>query len=117
MRRQNNQAPLIFPNWARRTTRFFQSKERAKASWRGAAPRGARGGNLAQFGSIYLNLVRDGLDFRHLVEPGEEVLRQLAILEALVELLTDGQGEPGDFAVARHRGPPRAWHCFHAGQW
>ena len=30
-------------------------------------------------------------------------LRQHAILEALVELLTDGQGEAGDFAVARHR--------------
>jgi hypothetical protein len=27
-------------------------------------------------------------------------------LEAQVELLTDGQREAGDFAVARHRGPP-----------
>ena len=59
----------------------------------------------------------DGLDFRQAVETGEEVLGQLAVLEALVELLTDGQGEPGDLAVARHRGPPRAWHCFHAGPW
>jgi hypothetical protein len=32
-------------------------------------------------------------------------------------LLTDGQGEPGDFAVARRRGPLGAWHCFHAGPW
>ena len=45
-----------------------------------------------------------------------EVLGQLAVLEALVKLLADGQGEPGDFAVGRHRGPLRAWHCFHAGQ-
>ena len=49
--------------------------------------------------------VSHGLDFRQPVEPGDEGLGQLAILEALVELLTDGQGEPGDFAVARHRGP------------
>ena len=35
----------------------------------------------------------DGLDFRQAVEPGEEVLGQLAILEAQVELLTDGQRE------------------------
>jgi hypothetical protein len=27
----------------------------------------------------------DGLDFRHLVEPGEEVPGQLAVLEAQVE--------------------------------
>jgi hypothetical protein len=47
----------------------------------------------------------DGLDFRQLVEPGEEVLGPLAVLEAQVELLTDGQRETGDFAVARHRGP------------
>ena len=59
----------------------------------------------------------DGLDIRQLVEPGEEVPGQFAVLEALVELLTDGQGEPGDFAVARRRGPLGAWHCFHAGPW
>ncbi len=35
-----------------------------------------------------------GLDFRQAVEPGEEVLGQLAILEALVELLTDCEREP-----------------------
>jgi len=34
----------------------------------------------------------DGLDFRQPVEPGEEVLGQLAFLEALFELLTEGQG-------------------------
>ncbi len=39
------------------------------------------------------------------VEPREEVLGQLAILEALVELPADEPGEPGDFAVARPRGP------------
>jgi hypothetical protein len=39
----------------------------------------------------------DGLDFRQLVEPGEEVLGQLAVLEAQVELLTDGKREAGDF--------------------
>ena len=50
----------------------------------------------------------DDLDFRQLVEPGEEVLGQLAILEAQVELLTDRQREAGDFAVARHRGPPES---------
>jgi hypothetical protein len=32
----------------------------------------------------------DGLDFRQAVEPGEEVPGQSAVLEALVELLTDG---------------------------
>ena len=31
-------------------------------------------------------------------------LGQLAVLEALVELLGDGQREAGDFVVARHRG-------------
>ena len=46
----------------------------------------------------------DGLDFRQLVEPGEEVLGQLAVLEAQIELPTDGQREAGDFAVASHRG-------------
>ncbi len=45
-----------------------------------------------------------GLDFRQAVEPGDEVLGQLAVLEALVELLGDGQREAGDFVVARHRG-------------
>ncbi len=45
----------------------------------------------------------------------QEILGQLAILEALVKLLTNDQREPGDFAVARHRSS-RAWHCFHAGQ-
>ncbi len=33
-------------------------------------------------------------------------LGQLAVLEALVELLADGQGKAGDFAFARRRGPP-----------
>ena len=47
---------------------------------------------------------KSGPDFREPVEPGEEVLGQLAILEAQVELLTDGQREAGDFAVASHRG-------------
>ena len=47
----------------------------------------------------------DGLDFRQPVEPREKVLGRLAILEALVELLTDGQREPGDFAVACHWSP------------
>ena len=46
----------------------------------------------------------DGLDFRQAVEPGEEVLGQLAILEA--------RGEPGDFAVGRHRGPPESMALF-----
>ncbi len=32
-----------------------------------------------------------------------EVLGQLAVLEAQVELLTDGQREAGDFAIASHR--------------
>jgi hypothetical protein len=41
-----------------------------------------------------------------LVEPGDELLAKLAILESLVELLADGQREAGDFAVARHRRPP-----------
>ena len=54
----------------------------------------------------------DRLDIRQLVEPGEEVLGQFAVLEALVELLTDGQGEPGDFAVGRHRGPPESVALF-----
>ena len=35
----------------------------------------------------------DGLDFREPVEPGEEVPGQFAVLEAQVELLTDGQRE------------------------
>ena len=47
---------------------------------------------------------KSGPDFREPVEPGEEVLGQLAVLEAQVELLTDGQREAGDFAVASHRG-------------
>ena len=57
-----------------------------------------------------------GLDFREMVEPGEAVLGQLAVLEAQVELLTDGQREPGDFAVASHRGLERTLHCLHARQ-
>ncbi|MGO8701940.1 MAG: hypothetical protein ACLQVY_30020 [Limisphaerales bacterium] len=36
-------------------------------------------------------------------------------MEALVELLTDGQREPGDFAVARHRGPPERGIVFMRG--
>ena len=59
----------------------------------------------------------DGLDFRQLVEPGEEVLGPLAILEALVELLTDGRlGEAGRFCRCASSRSSGAWHCFHAGQ-
>jgi hypothetical protein len=49
------------------------------------------GVTAAQFGSIYLNLVNQ------------------------VELPTDGQGEPGDFAVARHRGPRERGIVFMRG--
>jgi hypothetical protein len=42
----------------------------------------------------------DGLDFREGVEPGGELLGFLAVVEALVELVADGAGEAGDFALA-----------------
>ena len=40
---------------------------------------------------------------------------QLAVLEAQVELLTDGQREAGDFAVASHRGPRERGIVFMRG--
>ena len=42
-------------------------------------------------------------------------LRQVAVLEALVELLTDGQREAGDLAVARRRGPRERGIVFMRG--
>ena len=78
-------------------------KERAKASRQGAAPPG--GGTAAQFTSIGFNLVRDGLDFRHLVEPGEEVVGQLAFGRGRLSCRRRGQREADDSAVASQRGP------------
>ena len=77
---------------------------------RGTRPGTPPGGGDS--GSIRFNSVQFGS-----VGPGEEVLGQLAVLEALVELLADGQREPLDFAVTRHRAPWRAWHYLHAGRW
>ncbi|MGO8699011.1 MAG: hypothetical protein ACLQVY_14950, partial [Limisphaerales bacterium] len=50
-------------------------------------------------------MVRDGLDFRHLVEPGEEVLGQLAFWRRRLSCRPMGQREADDSAVARQRGP------------
>jgi hypothetical protein len=61
--------------------------------------------NLPQFTSIYLNLVRDGLDFRHLVEPGEEVPGQWAFWTRRFSGQRMGQRAADDSAVARQRGP------------
>ncbi|MGP8235429.1 MAG: hypothetical protein ACLQVW_08465, partial [Limisphaerales bacterium] len=50
-------------------------------------------------------MVRDGLDFRHLVEPGEEVVGQLAFWRRRLSCRPMGQREADDSAVARQRGP------------
>ena len=87
-----------------RTTRFFQSKRESEGIAAGRGP--PRGGvTAAQFTSIGFNLVRDGLDFRHLVEPGEEVLGQLAFWRRRLSCRRRGQREADDSAVARQRGP------------
>ena len=78
-------------------------KERAKASRQGTPPPG--GVTAAQFTSIGFNLVGDGLDFRHLVEPGEEVVGQLAFGRRRLSCRRRGQREADDSAVARQRGP------------
>ena len=65
--------------------------------------------NLVQFTSIYLNLVRDGLAFRHLVEPGEEVLGQLAFGRRRFSGWRRGQRAADDSAGARQRGPRKRW--------
>ncbi len=86
-----------------RTTRFFQSKRESEGIAAGHGPPG--GGAAAQFTSIGFNLVRDGLDFWHLVEPGEEVLGQLAFGRRRLSCRPMGQREGDDSAVARQRGP------------
>jgi hypothetical protein len=48
----------------------------------------------------------DGLDFGEGVEPGDEGRGRLAVVEAGVELVTEGLREAGDFAGAGH-GDPR----------
>ena len=84
-------------------------KERSEGIAAGRGP--PRGGvTAAQFTSIWFNLVRDGLDFRHLVEPGEEVLGQLAFGRRRFSCRPMGQREADDSAVARQRGPRK--HCF-----
>jgi hypothetical protein len=40
----------------------------------------------------------DGLDFRQPIKPLDQLLAWLAVVEALVEFLADGQGQPVDFA-------------------
>jgi hypothetical protein len=47
-------------------------------------------------------LLEGGLDFGQGVEPGEECGAVLAVVEAGVELVEDGFGEVGDFAVSVH---------------
>ena len=75
------------------------------------APRGGRQRlNLPQFTSIWFNLVRDGLDFRHLVEPGEEVPGQWAFWRRRFSCRRMGQRAADDSAVARQRGPRK--QCF-----
>ena len=46
-------------------------------------------------------LFEDGLNLGEGVEPGEEGFAGLGVLEAAVELFAEGEGEAGDFAVAR----------------
>jgi hypothetical protein len=88
---------------AGRTAGFFQSKREREGI---AAGRGPPGGvAAAQFTSIYLNLVRDGLDFRHLVEPGEGVPGQLAFGRQRLSCRRRCQRAADDSAVARQRGP------------
>jgi hypothetical protein len=89
-----------------RTTRFFQSKREREGIAAGRTPPAGRQRlNLVQFTSIYLNLVRDGLDFRHLVEPGEEVPGQWAFWRRRLSCRRMGQRAADDSAVARPRGP------------
>jgi hypothetical protein len=47
----------------------------------------------------------DGLDFRQAVKPFDYLPGFLAVLEALIELLADGQRQAGDFSGACHRVP------------
>ncbi len=88
-----------------RTTRFFQSKRESKgiAARRGQGATPPGGATAAQFTSIGFNLVRDGLDFRHLVEPGEEVVGQLAFGRRRSSRRRRGQREADDSRGPRKR--------------
>ena len=48
--------------------------------------------------------LQDGMDLGQSVEPFEQAGAGLAVEQALVELVAEGAGEPGDFTVAGHRG-------------
>ena len=72
--------------------------EKREGRHRGGA-RAPGGVAAAQFGSIYLNLPQFSSIWFNSVR-GD----RFAAWQALVGLLTDGQREPGDLAVVRHRG-------------
>ena len=93
-----------------RTRRERKPNESAIAAGRGGPRGGYRRLNLVQFSSIWF-----GFRWKQAFRGGAvavlgtdakdlgNALRFLC-LEAQIELLTDGEGEAGDFAVARHRG-------------
>ena len=99
-------------HWSHDKILPVEKRERRHRGWARRPPGAPRGGvsgsiwfNLAQFTSIYLNLVRDGLDFRHLVEPGEGVPGQWAFWRRRFSCRGMGQRAADGSAVARPRGP------------
>jgi hypothetical protein len=45
---------------------------------------------------------KNGLDFRAGIEPGEQAITGLAVLQALIEFFAKCEGQAGDFSVAAH---------------
>ena len=50
-----------------------------------------------------------GLDIGQPIEPLDRPFAWLAILQALVQFLADGEGQPGDFAGAAAGGGKAGW--------